>query len=109
MATFNERKIKWSETALSSQIEIIDFLLYQWGVKYVINYRDLTKAILATILQHPERYLVVNKKAKIHRALIHKNVSLYYQIKSDTEVVLLAFWANRKNPSDLQSIIDKQL
>lgn len=100
--------IKWSKTAITTQEEVLDFLNHQWGDFYVKKYRLLTSNTLNTIIENPNHYLLVNKKLGIHKALIHKNVSLFYQFNDEKSVIfLLAFWDNRRDPQVLKRLLEE--
>ncbi len=52
------------------------------------------------ISRNPKQYLY-SKKKEVYRAVVTKQISLYYRIKLK-EIELLVFWDSRQNPAKLK-------
>jgi plasmid stabilization system protein ParE len=90
------RKVIWSINAKLNYIKIIDYLIINWSQNEVQRFITRTEYIIQLIIKHPYSF----KKAKsinVRRALINKQISLFYSI-SKRQVELLDFFDNRQNP-----------
>jgi hypothetical protein len=64
---------------------------------------DKVDHLLKIISDNPEIFPEINKKNKVRRCVIVKQISLYYKIKDDQKQVdLLTFWDNRQDPEKLR-------
>ncbi len=93
-------EIIWSDEAKKTYQGIIDYLEKEWSEKEVSNFvfRVHNKLILLGV--QPAIGRVHKKKYKIHKTLVHKNISLVYHIRQlRKEIVLLSFWDNRQDPA----------
>lgn len=90
--------IIWSEKAKYSFAGILDFLECTWGVQQVQNFYLLTEKMLHQIQENLYQFRSSDKRKNIRKGVIHKNVSLYYQVKEKSEeIILLFFFDNRSN------------
>lgn len=89
-------KIIWTNSALSSFSEIIDFLEITWGEKYIQEFYLLTESTISQIQENPFQFKASQKKPSIRKGFIHKNVSLYYRVSEHLSLIeLLYFQDNR--------------
>jgi plasmid stabilization system protein ParE len=88
--------IEWSPRAKFTHQQILDYLQKNWTEKEINNFVTRTETVLLYISQNPLQY-PYSKENDIHKCVLRKQVSLYYQIKQNT-VELLYFWDNRQNP-----------
>jgi plasmid stabilization system protein ParE len=77
--------------AISSQ------LLERWDEKVVAEFEKRTLKVIDIISKYPLAYQSISTNTNIRKAFIHKNCSLFYNIK-DKKVVIAFFWDNRQNP-----------
>lgn len=96
--------IIWSKQAEISYVEILEFLQYRWTKKELSSFKQLTNEILFKISTKQVSFPFENKKLKVQKAVIHKNVSLYY-IERKSKIILVTFFDNRKNPKALREIL----
>lgn len=96
-------KIIWTETALESYEEIIDYINYKFSMKEVVDFIDKTEAILSIISNNFE-VGSQHKKTEYRKFLIAKQTYLFYKIGNQT-IYLSVFWNNAKNPLDLNTIL----
>jgi len=78
---------------------VIEYLEENWTSKEIDFFIDRTDEVINFIAQNPKQY-IYSKKKNAFRAVISKQISLYYRIKS-REVELLIFWDTRQNPEKL--------
>jgi plasmid stabilization system protein ParE len=92
--------IKWSPVSEITYADVLDYLAEKWGLKEVEGFMDRTDEVIGFIQQNPKQY-IYSKRKKAYRAVVTKQVSLYYRIQSK-EVELLLFWDTRQNPDNLK-------
>jgi hypothetical protein len=71
-------KIIWSYNATKSYFEILDFLLFIWNEKVESDFITLVDEIEELLLKN--NYLGKPLNSNIREIILHKNVSLYYEI-----------------------------
>jgi plasmid stabilization system protein ParE len=94
-------KIRWSSEAEITFFAVIHFLEKEWTEREVRKFVQKANRIIGQIQQNPGMYKSKGRE-KVRRAVVNKQNSLFY-FYDETEniVLLLTFWDNRKNPSEL--------
>jgi plasmid stabilization system protein ParE len=92
------KKIEWSPRATKEYLNLIDYLLSEWGERTEKKFSERLKNILSYILENPEMYPATTKRNNIRRCIISKQTSLYYRIKRD-EIELVTLFDTRQNIS----------
>jgi len=82
-----------NETFKSIQLQILN----RWGPTTLATFERKTLRTLDLISQSPLIYQSVEGNDKVRKAVIHKNCSVFYEIKP-TEIRILYFWDNRQEP-----------
>jgi plasmid stabilization system protein ParE len=95
-----QRKIIWSPTAKITFNQILEYLETAWTDREIRNFIERTEQVLNSISSNPSLYSSSSKK-RIHRCVIVKQVSLFYQ-EGNNDIELLIFWDNRKDPVKLK-------
>lgn len=96
-------KIIWTETALESYEEIVNYISHKFTMKEAVDFLDKTEARLVNISNNFEigsQY----KKTEYRKFLISKQTYLFYKIENQT-IYLSVFWNNAKNPLGLNTIL----
>jgi len=93
-------EIIWSPNATLTYYQILQYLDKNWTSKEVNAFVVRTEEAIAHICDNPLLF-PYSIKNNIHRCVIVKQVSLFYQINDDL-IELLIFWDNRRNPASLQ-------
>lgn len=97
------QEITWSPEALSTFLQIIDYLQESWTVREVNNFTDRVDEKLQLLKENPRLGSTRNKKHNIHKTVLHKNVVLLYRFRPlKKEIILLAFWDTRQDPRKLK-------
>jgi plasmid stabilization system protein ParE len=92
-------KIIWTNSALSSFSEIIDFLEITWGEKYIQEFYFLTEKTISQIQENPFQFKASKKHPDIRKGFIHKHVSLFNKVSESLHYIeLLYFHDNRRKP-----------
>ena len=92
--------VKWMPEAELTYKTVIAYLTQNWSEKEIATFIDRTDEVIQFIAQNPRQY-IYSKKKDAHWAVVTKQISLYYRIKS-LEVELLVFWDTRQDPSKLK-------
>ena len=92
--------IVWSLRASKDLDKILDYLEMQWTEREIKKFVQLLEHRLQLISRHPKLYPVSGKKPDIHRSVLSRQTSIYYQVKQ-MEIVIIALTDNRQKPRDL--------
>lgn len=96
-------KIIWSNLALSSHEEEIDYIFFKWNLNEVLKFEQLTIIELKKLSNNPTIGKSVNDFYSIN---FSKQTTLFYKVlESDQTIELLLFWNNQKNPEDLKKLL----
>ncbi len=99
--------IKWTDTAKKDFIGIIDFLITNWSKKSAKKFENTVNKQLYLISKMPKIFPKTEARKNIRRCIVVKQVSMYYKIESDNEIIVIRFLDNRKNPNQLTNILNK--
>lgn len=92
--------VKWLPEAELTYSIILNYLEQNWSLKQVEEFINRTDQVIEFIAKRSKQY-IYSKKKDAYRAVVTKQVSLYYRIKED-HVELLVFWDTRQDPSKLK-------
>ncbi len=95
--------ISWSDEALQSLTDYVGFLEKSWNEKVVDDFLDLVDEKIDLIRVNPR----IGEKVyftEFRRALVHKNVAIYYK-EDDQGIKILLVWDNRQNPENLYKML----
>ena len=95
-----KRLIIWSEDAEEDYANNIEYLLAEWSINDAQEFIDNANNVIRIISEIPKAFPLSDYK-KIRKALICKQISLLYQVKS-SEIILLRFWKNLQDPEKLK-------
>ncbi len=97
-------KITISAIGEKSFNEIIDFLQARWTINEINNFKlDILK-----FREHLNNRIITFPKynSNISYALVGKrNVKIFFKVVSKKEVVIILFWANKKDPNLLKNLL----
>src|SRR5687768_16802555 len=94
-------KVIWSPEAEVTFSQNISYLEENWSYAVIQNFFQRTEEAIALIAKTPPAFPVVNKRKRIHKCVLVKQISLYYQI-TETHVFLITFWNNYQDPKKLK-------
>jgi hypothetical protein len=95
-----EYAIVWSPNTRDTYYQILEYLNANWTLNEVTAFILRTEEVLNFISVNPVQY-IRSAKAKIHKCVVVKQVSLFYRIK-ENNIELLLFWDNRQDPAKLK-------
>lgn len=81
--------------------ETFDYIREQleskWSDKIALEFEQKVVRILDLIKISPFMFKALSQNENIRKALIHKNCSMFYEIKGHA-IIILFFWDNRQDP-----------
>ncbi|HEY4325668.1 MAG TPA: hypothetical protein VGN20_16855 [Mucilaginibacter sp.] len=87
-------RIVYSERSLANAEEIKQYLLYKFTQKEVDNLYKMLAAFESVVKTFPQLYPLVLNSKKIHRAVLSKQLSVFYTYSKDT-ISIAAMLDNR--------------
>lgn len=101
-------EIVWTKLAKITFLEVLESLKWRWTKKEMKSFKDLTNDLLDKIKSHQIIHPFVNENLGIRKAVIHKNVSLFYrENRNNNKIYLITFFNNRMNPITLKELLNK--
>ncbi|MES2809274.1 MAG: type II toxin-antitoxin system RelE/ParE family toxin [Bacteroidota bacterium] len=89
--------IKYSPEALDTFNDIKEQINARWGDKYVQEFKRRSVKVIETIRESPFAFQSIHANKNVRRKVIHKNISVFYEVESDS-ISILFFWDNRQDP-----------
>ena len=89
-------KILWTENALEELERTLEYLERNFTRKELERLSEKIESTVSLISQNPFLFSKSDKK-NIHRVVILKYNTMYYQLK-DESIEILSFFSNRQNP-----------
>jgi len=101
----SKQTIFWTKLGLSSLENVKEFILQEWDDEILEHFLNLTDKRVEQIRVNPRLApIVINRNFR--KLVIHKNISLLYEIVGLKTKILLV-WDNRKNPKVLFNKLNK--
>ncbi|MEQ5791720.1 type II toxin-antitoxin system RelE/ParE family toxin [Muricauda sp. NFXS6] len=98
------RKVKISKTAEKKISELLDYLQENWSLKVKSDFVEKLDKSIDLIKSNPKIFPKSDKKSGLHKCVISKQTTLYYQFNSQT-IYIVTIFDNRQNPSKLNKEI----
>ncbi len=86
----------WTERSLKNAEDIISYLQIEFTSKEIDRFFELLKNFERTISHFPLLYPSSQKYPNLKRAVLSKELSLYYEV-SDRDIVVIAMQDNRQS------------
>tara|TARA_R110002050_G_scaffold266251_1_gene407578 strand:- start:221 stop:529 length:309 start_codon:yes stop_codon:yes gene_type:complete len=101
-------EIVWTKLASVTYKEVFENLEWRWTKKEMKNFNDLTNSLLEKVKNKQVVHPFGNKKLGVRKAIVHKNVSLFYkEDRNNNKIYLITFFNNRMNPKTLKELLNK--
>ncbi len=83
--------IIWMPKALDSFEDIVDQIISRWNLKTAIEFDNRIKELISN-LQQNAKFCPKSKVLKLRKCVVHKNISLIYQVHNNTiHILILVF------------------
>jgi plasmid stabilization system protein ParE len=90
-------QILYSLRAKHEEIELLEYIVQNFGLKKAKDIYDRIEKVLEEISQNPEMFIASKKQKDLRKCVFSKQTSIYYRVnQSHLEVV--SFRANKKDP-----------
>ena len=86
--------VHWTDRSLSDSLAIKEYLEEKFSQREVDNFYDLLHAFENIVLSFPKLYPKSIKNKKTHRAVLSKQLSVFYTLSKD-QIVIVAVLDNR--------------
>jgi hypothetical protein len=95
------RKEIWTETASFEYEQNIDYVLKRWSEKEALRFIDKVESILYDLKKEIVEY-PLTEKGNVRKCVVIKQITLFYEIDADNNLVLLSFWNNYQDTERLE-------
>ena len=94
-------KIVWTTKALNTYNSIINYLEKEWTEKEVQNFISETNSLILRLTRYPEIGRPSQKRKNTRIYLLNKHTTLTYHFSArKTQITILLFWNQKRNPKD---------
>lgn len=90
--------VVWSATALEKAVEIKQYIAANFSEKEVNSFLQLLSSFEIAVSVFPKLYQASKTKKQVRRAILDKNLSVFYRVSKNRIEVLIIF-DNRNNLS----------
>lgn len=90
----------WTELALDDYDNCINYLENNFSKKVVKDFLFLIEKNCSLVLKNPTTFPLTGIE-NTRTILIIPEVSIYYSIKNENEILIVRIWNNRKNKNNL--------
>jgi plasmid stabilization system protein ParE len=91
--------ISWSDRSTKDTLGIKEYLQRKFSQKEIDNLYNMLEAFEKIILIFPELYPKSTRNGKVHRAVLSKQLSVFYTLSKD-EITVVAVLDNRMDYSN---------
>ena len=95
------RKEIWTETASFEYEQNIDYVLQRWSEKEALRFINKVESIIYDLKKETIEYPLTERE-NIRKCVITKQITLFYEIDSNNNLVLLSFWNNYQDTEKLE-------
>ncbi len=98
-------KVVWTSEALQTYLQTISYLEQEWTEREVKNFARDVEDKITLLKKFSGIGSPFDKKRKLRKTLVHKQVQLYYRVRPlKRQVELVSFWNTYQNPGKLRRL-----
>lgn len=98
-------KVVWTPEALQTYLQVISYLENKWTEREVKNFARGVEDKINLLKKFSGIGSPFDKKRRLRKTLVHKQVQLYYRISlRKRQVELVSFWNTYQNPNKLRRL-----
>jgi plasmid stabilization system protein ParE len=98
-------KVVWTPEALQTYLQVISYLENKWTEREVKNFAKGVENKIELLKKFSGIGSPFDKKRRLRKTLVHKQVQLYYRIRlQKRQVELVSFWNTYQNPNKLRRL-----
>lgn len=95
----------WTQEAVNSFNDILDYLLNTWTTKEAKVFIDLTDRIIHQIQENPSQFPTYKLQSDYRKAVITHQTTLFYQ-EHTNNIEIAYFWNTFQNPKKLSQKLE---
>ena len=92
--------VTWSPLAKQDLANVLDYLDINWSPAVSLRLIDKIESIISTIIEHPDRHLLINHELGIRKCVITKHNTLFYRELQD-KIEIVRLFDTRQDPEKL--------
>ena len=96
----NTYRLIWSDRSIHDLKNIISYLEMNWAEKEIQKFAKQLNNQLSLIQTNPTLFPISPKSLELRRAVLSKQITVYYQIGPD-HIRLITLFDNRQNPAKI--------
>ena len=96
--------LSWSPLSEGDIEENLVYLEKKWGPRTAKAFLDRLEKALQKVQENPKTYLEIDKARHIHKFVLNKHITLYYQLQGGV-IYLITFWHNSKDQWRLDRLL----
>ncbi|SHI74888.1 Plasmid stabilization system protein ParE [Tangfeifania diversioriginum] len=100
-----KKKIIWSPEAKEDLENILDYLMFRWGIAITSRFLFHTEKMVTQIAINPKQYPIFSFKKRIRRCVLTKQNTIYYRVKNE-RVEIVRIFDTRQNPNNLRILFE---
>jgi plasmid stabilization system protein ParE len=90
-------KIIWSPEAKQDMENILDYLMFRWGIAVTSRFLFHTEKIINQIAKNPKQYPVFFYPKRIRKCVLTKQNTIYYRLINE-KIEIVRVFDTRQNP-----------
>ncbi|MGZ3766222.1 MAG: type II toxin-antitoxin system RelE/ParE family toxin [Mucilaginibacter sp.] len=94
MAKKDGLTVYWTNRSISDSLNIKEYLNKEFSQREIDNFYKLLEAFEKIVLSFPNLYPQSIKNKKVYRAVLSKQLSVYYKLSRD-QIIIIAVLDNR--------------
>ena len=94
MAEESDMSVHWTNRSLSDSLTIKEYLQIKFSQREIDNFYKLLETFEKIVSSFPALYPKSMKNKKVHRAVLSKQLSVFYSISND-QITVIAVLDNR--------------
>ncbi len=91
----------WTETASFEFEQNINYVLKRWSEKEALRFIEKVESVLLELKKETIEY-PLTESGNVRKCVIVKQISLFYEIDKDNNLILLNFWNNYQDSEQLK-------
>lgn len=92
----SEYKIFWTDEAINNLESILDYLSNRWTQREVDNFKNNLSKQIILIEQNPKLFPISQYNARLRKAFLSKQTTMYYEISGLT-IYLVYLFCNKQD------------
>ena len=97
----SEYKLFWTDEAINNLDDVLDYLLKNWNQREIDNFKRRLSRQIRLIQQNPKLFPISQYNRRLHRAVLSKQTTIFYEISGQT-IYLVYIFNTRQDVQGIQ-------